>query len=364
VQSVAKLRSIALSVRSFWLLLNLTLGTFVFLLRQRTKLMRRLPKFLMPALLFCFWSSSVVTQTPTHDSSEVMRQLLSLPAPIPHAPETVEKELKDENAETFFDKKKPPPDDAPIDDVVRYWRHWVDAAPWPTLTDTIRQRLLDACADNFENLPELLNLLARDDSTSKKVKELFDKAVSDRLLPDGSLDKVKKWLTYNSKYFLNDLVALTSKVKDDDERGSVHKEEALYALARVDWQTAEPFLHTLASGSQPRSSALALKLLYGHAITTKDLDAEETFRNRLKTIASDRNAPARARDTAIEALSTTAWSGRDEWYLSLFADDTPLLSVPHIFFDCMSMWIDEAREKIYLVYKGQLISLPLRKGSI
>jgi len=40
----------------------------------------------------------------------------------------------------------------------------------------------------------------------------------------------------------------------------------------------------------------------------------------------------------------------------------PLLKVPHITFDSMSMWIDEAAAKIYLVYEGQLLRLPLRSA--
>ena len=46
------------------------------------------------------------------------------------------------------------------------------------------------------------------------------------------------------------------------------------------------------------------------------------MRARLQAIASDRNAPALARYTAVEELTTTEWAGRDVWYLSLFADET------------------------------------------
>jgi len=38
---------------------------------------------------------------------------------------------------------------------------------------------------------------------------------------------------------------------------------------------------------------------------------------------------------------------------------TPVLTVPHIRFDSMSMWVDEKHGKIYVVYEGQLISIPL-----
>jgi len=39
---------------------------------------------------------------------------------------------------------------------------------------------------------------------------------------------------------------------------------------------------------------------------------------------------------------------------------TPVLTIPHIRFDSMAMWVDEKRNKIYVVYQGQLISIPLQ----
>ena len=252
-----------------------------------------------------------------------MRQLLSLPAPTPRTAEAPTNiEPKQARPEKFFHKDNPPSDDAPIEDLLIYWNPWAESPDKPHLSDIAKQRLLEACADDIEKLPGLVSVFPSDESTAKKIKELFDKAVNDQLLDDISRGKVKRWLIYNSKYYVSDLFALASKVKDNEDFAWVANEEALAALARVDWQTAEPLIKALVGGSQPRSAAVALALLYQHAISAKDLDAEEKYRNRLKTIASDRNAPAHARDTSIEALSITEWSGRDDWYLSLLADDS------------------------------------------
>ena len=38
---------------------------------------------------------------------------------------------------------------------------------------------------------------------------------------------------------------------------------------------------------------------------------------------------------------------------------TSVLTIPHISFNSMSMWVDEKRGKIYVAYKGQLLSIPL-----
>lgn len=40
----------------------------------------------------------------------------------------------------------------------------------------------------------------------------------------------------------------------------------------------------------------------------------------------------------------------------------PLLTIPQIAFDSMEMWVDEAENKIYFVYEGQLLALPLPKN--
>ena len=285
--------------------------------------MNRLPRLLtLAALLFC-WSVVAFTQTANPASEEVMRQLLSMPAPAPRtAKAPTDTEPQQTRPEKFFYKDNPPPDDAPVEDLLLYWNRWADSPQRPQPSDIAQQRLLDACADDIEQLPGLISLFSKDESTAKKIKELFDKAVSDQRLDNSSREKVKKWLIFNSKYYLSELLALASKVKDNEKGGWIHNEEALVALARVNWQAAEPLVNALAGGSQPRSSAVALALLYQQAIGEKDLDAEEKYRNRLKTIAVDRNARAHARDTSIKALSVTEWSGRDDWYLSLLADDS------------------------------------------
>jgi len=36
-----------------------------------------------------------------------------------------------------------------------------------------------------------------------------------------------------------------------------------------------------------------------------------------------------------------------------------LLTVPHISFKSLAMWVDERQKKLYVVYEGQLLRLPL-----
>ena len=41
---------------------------------------------------------------------------------------------------------------------------------------------------------------------------------------------------------------------------------------------------------------------------------------------------------------------------------TPKLKIPRISFDSMDMWVDEPGNKIYFIYQGQLLALPLKKS--
>ncbi len=173
-----------------------------------------------------------------------MRQLLSMPAPTPRIAEaSTDSEPKKQRPPKFFDKDKVPPDDAPIEDLLEYWDRWADTSGRPDPSDAVKQKLLDACVDNSERLLRFLPLFSSSEATAAKVKELFDKGQSDQKLDDNWRDKVKKWLVFNSKYFLGDLLTLANKVKDDEKGGYVDKEEALTALTRVDWSVAGRMTH-------------------------------------------------------------------------------------------------------------------------
>jgi HEAT repeat protein len=280
-------------------------------------------KILSLPLLVCYLLAPVSAQTSAADPTGVLTQLLSMPAPTPRTSATPEEDQKkQQRPEKFFEKDNAPPDDAPMEDILEYWNRWAGTSGAPVPSDAVRQRLLDACVEDLETLPQFLSLLSSSEATAAKVKELYDKGQSDQQLDDDWREKVRKWLLFNSKYFATDLLALANKARDDEKGGYVDKEDALVALAKVDWLKAEPLVRSLATSSQRRTATLAFILLYKHAIKEKDSDAEEKYRNLLKSIAGDRNAPAQARDAAIEALSLTDWSGRDDWYLSLFQDET------------------------------------------
>ncbi len=286
--------------------------------------MTRIALAILIGLFCCGPALNSAAQTRKIDSPEVLKQLLALPAPTPRhgatptPPQVAETPRPDE----FYYRDKTPPDDAPITDLVDYWSRWADGDREPT--EAVSRRLLEACVADPKLLPTFLELLPDDDSTPTKVKNVFDKVQADPQFDNDWREKIRKWLVFNSTYFLEELLGMARKAKDNQRDGAVDKEEALSALARVSWTNAEPILRGLTASGQPRATALALSLFYEHAIEEKDSSSEERYRRDLQAIALNRNQPGYARNVAIESLSLSEWSGVEDWYLSLFQDETLL----------------------------------------
>ncbi|HJY29268.1 MAG TPA: HEAT repeat domain-containing protein [Pyrinomonadaceae bacterium] len=268
--------------------------------------------FLIVTLLGC-WSTAL-GQKPG-DSSELLKQLLALPAPLPRLTEASDNRARP----NLTDKNSPPPDDAPIEDLQRYWDISNSLSERPQPSAIVRQRLIAASANTPAQLLHSLPFLNSTDA--EQVKQVFDRIPNDDT-NKYTHDEFRKWLLYNSKYFLDELLAKASKVKDDGKYGGVEREAELKTLAKLDWPTAEPLIKSLAETAQPRTATLAISLLYQHAIETADSSAEDKFRTRLQTVAANRDFPGWSRKAAIDALSETTWSGRDDWYLSLLEDES------------------------------------------
>lgn len=277
--------------------------------------------------LFCFGPTlTAVGQTRRIDSPEVLKQLMALPAPTPRSAANPTSAPTPRPA-NFFDRANAPADDASIEDLVAYWNFWSNDWNSPRLTDTVTQRLLDFCVTDRRWLPDFLLLLSRSDGAATRIKEAYDKAQDDEEVGDEWRRQVKEWLLLNSNYFFDELLARAQKTRDNERNENVHNEEAISALAKLNWPAAEPLLRSLVATGQPRTGALAVSLFYQHAIAEKSLSDEERYRRELQAIALNRNLPMRARHTAIVAVSMSEWSGRDEWYLGLFQDET--LVTPH-----------------------------------
>jgi hypothetical protein len=113
-------------------------------------------------------------------------------------------------------------------------------------------------------------------------------------------------------------LVVESKKAHEEEGGWVIGGDALEALARRDWATAEPIARAFMTSPQPRLRTAAMALVLPHTAN------EERARllEQLRRLASDREQPGGARDSALVAVMAADWPGRDEWLVARMHDET------------------------------------------
>lgn len=260
------------------------------------------------------------------DRFAVLKELLEMPSPRPRlAPE-------DDKPRKSYADAPLPPDDAPIEDLLGYWKEKADGfypgrqkPPVASVKSAIR--IIEAAGTDRTGFDVLLKILPDDPAVAQKVKGLFDSG-SEADRAGHTWEKIKDWLKFNSTYYTDELLAAARKVKDSAKYGSIEKDEELKALARLDWEKAAPVLEKLQDDKAgQRTAALAVSLLYEHALAGKNEADIEEYRTRLKALVEDKDNKATTRDIAMDALASSDWPGRDDWYLSLFSDETLLRGV-------------------------------------
>lgn len=262
---------------------------------------------------------------PSTDAQDnVLPNLLNLPAPPPPNPFFQPNQtVRDEN---FFDKKNPPRDDAPIEDLLAYWKFQNQFDPKYTYTikpsDKSLQRLMGEIEKKPETLSELTGVLPENKETADFVKRLYDEEISRREFESSWRAEVKKWLTYHSSYFSDELAQTANQTTETKEY--VTNQDEVLALARVDWELARPLLERmLGNPQQPVSQTLARWAFYKHALMNNDLIDIERYRKELQETVENKTLQPGNRDLAMDAIIESGdFSGRDDWYYSLLEDET------------------------------------------
>ncbi len=254
----------------------------------------------------------------------LLENLLNLPAPPPSNPLVVN-DRKIRPAD-FLNKNKPPADDAAIEDLLAYWQNINQFNEKFTYTpepsDRTLERLRGEIEKNPELLPSLLGTLPETSESANFVKDLYDREMSEKKYERSWRETVKRWLTYHSNYFSDELARVAEQVGDTGEY--VTHQDELLALARVDWNKARPILERLLNDrSQPISQTLARWAFYEHAVREKDSIDAEKYRKELQQTVENKSEKPGNRDLAMDALVEAGdFEGRDEWYFSLLEDET------------------------------------------
>ncbi len=276
--------------------------------------------------LLVFGSFVVTRSIEAQTAVDVLPILLELPAPPP--PNPLVPVTGRTRPEDFYSKNKPPADNAPIDDLLDYWKAQSERFRELGYNLTLSGRSLDRVLAEIEKDPEkvtdFLNVLPPE--TAETVKRIYDQMSPENDEEDENnyqKDQIKIWLKYHSSYFSDELLAEAQSVGDTSV-GYVSNQNELLALARVDWNKAKPILDRLYNNpSQPISQTLARWAFYRHALDTDSLGDIERYRDELKNDVENKKASDGLRDLAFDALVKEAdWSGRDEWYFTLLEDET------------------------------------------
>ena len=249
-------------------------------------------------------------------SGEVLRELLAMLSPTVF-----------ERAMRGPESTAPNPADLRAGSELALLGYWAQGfrAPRERLPNPPAAALLRAVSSYPDRLPDLLPVLPFERESFAPVKELYDRSIGESWCDDGWKSTAHDWLMMHSDYFRADLIQEARLATDTD--GYVEGSDRLEALAALDWEAALPVLDHLAHGREPRTAALALTILYKRAAATGASRAAAELRSQLLRLAEDTEAPGRAIDSAIEALLTTDWEGRDAWYLRLL--ENPALGDLH-----------------------------------
>jgi HEAT repeat protein len=243
---------------------------------------------------------------------QAINELLKL---HPLAPQSIS-EKGSENADAQSEERKKPPDDnAPIKELVDFWPQNSDAnAAKPS--DQVRQRLLEACEDDPELVPALIDLLPETTDTHDRLYKLLQGEQGEIFWKRF----LRFWLQSNSRYFRDDLIA---EAREEAVNGPMSAYK-LRLLSRVDWETARPILEAVASGGNAQMKPVAFSMLYEQAQQDGDSAQAEKYRALLKAIVVNHQALPDGGQVALSSLADAEWSGQEGWVVSLFAD--PVLS--------------------------------------
>jgi hypothetical protein len=245
-------------------------------------------KQILLSLFFCaFLTANLFAQ------DKLLQELIDLPAPPPIAKTNNENGEKPPRSEEFYDKKNVPPDDAPIEDIFDYWKRKADSSYYgndkpPQISIKNAARLLEQFSKEPKNLAEFLKVLPNDSKTAESIKNIFDISQNAEGIEEIWRESVKRWLQFNSKFYLDEVAAEVSRAKDEPKYGTVAKQDGLVILTKLDWETAKPILNRLENDTANiRTSTLAKTLIYKNAIAVKDNAEIEKYRKELKAIVSD-----------------------------------------------------------------------------
>ena len=313
------------------------------------------------ALLVC--GSVFVVYRAEASEDDVIMRLLDLPAPPP--PNPLMPVTGSPRNEDFYDRERPPADDAPIEDLIAYWTVIASTSSElryaPVPSPRVKQRILAEIRENPNDAVGVMAMFAGDPDGTRMLMDIYERGGSGGSMTRAELDELKRWLTDNSPYFADDLERKASRYRASGEYVSGHND--LINLATYDWERAKPIVdRAYATGGRVERVG-ALWALYKRSLADSSISDADRYRDELKAIVEDKNATAAMRDLALDALvAEKDWPGRDDWYFSLLEDETlhELRVDGSVFTGLTTIILNSPVEK----YKDRMIELAARDNPV
>jgi hypothetical protein len=263
-------------------------------------------------------------QPKSEAQNDILPALLKLPAPPP--PNPLAEIGRKNRSENFYSKTNPPGDDAPIEDLLDYWQYQSMTYNLLSYRPELKGKSLARVLGEIEKKPESLNsflkALPESEDVADFVRKLYDQNSANEDFENDWQGEVKNWLIYHSKDYSGELEKFASEARESGEY--VANQEPFLALARTDWDKAQPLVERLYNdSSQPVSQVLALWAYYRHALYTDSIGDIDKYRDELKAVVENKNATGGMRDLAFDALvREKEWDGLYDWYVTLLEDET------------------------------------------
>lgn len=223
------------------------------------------------------------------------------------------------DSESDDENPKPPADDAPIQELIAYWitygfKDFDEANAQPS--DKVRQRFLDYLENRPWMAAQLAHFLPGTPDTYDRLYKVLTEEADERDRSNWQ-NILRRKLMLNSSYFREDLINEARQFS----KNFYPDYSILQSLANLDWDAAKPFVEDMLKAPLPAQSVPAQAMMYEQAAKANDTSLAESLRAQLKIVVANRLLGSE-RQSALSALMETEWSGRDEWYVSLFADPT------------------------------------------
>jgi len=182
-----------------------------------------------------------------------------------------------------------------------------------------RSRAEDAMAwfdENPDRVGDYISRIPVTESSLSRIAALYEAQRARPTWPADRIERVHRWLMAHADAYRSELLAQASEGVGVDRDGAIEGEETLEILAAKDWPAASELYVRLSTDAHASVRAYALSMLYRKAAG----DSRRELLGKLEATAQSDAGTSFARLTAFDALTSAAWEGDVDWYLSLFHD--------------------------------------------